>query len=106
MEDPKGHAMATRLDALMETLRSIEAEIEAELTRRREELRFRIENRKVIFEQDVRRIHRAIKVRATRYFIEANPLVVLSAGDLLADRADRARRYLGDDLSGGLFSDL
>jgi hypothetical protein len=31
------------------------------------------------FEQDVTRIHRAIKARASRYFIEANPLIVLSA---------------------------
>ena len=71
--------MATQLDALMEKLRSVEAEIEAELTRRREALRFRFENRRIVFEQDVRRMHRAIKVRATRYFIDAHPLIVLSA---------------------------
>ena len=53
--------MTAQLDALMEKLRSVEAEIETELTKRREELRFRIENRKVIFEQDVQRLHRAIK---------------------------------------------
>jgi hypothetical protein len=34
--------MTTPLDALMEKLRSVEAEIEAELTKRREELRFHI----------------------------------------------------------------
>ena len=71
--------MPTQLDALMEKLRSVESEIEAELTKRREELRFRIENRKIIFEQDVKRLHRAIKVRSSRYFIDANPLIVLTA---------------------------
>ena len=71
--------MPAQLDALMEKLRSVESEIEAELTRRREELRFRIENRKIVFEQDVKRIHRAIKIRSSRYFIDANPLIVLSA---------------------------
>ena len=63
----------------MEKLRSIEAEIEAELTKRREELRFRIENRRIIFEQEVKRLHRALKVRSARYFIDAHPLIVLTA---------------------------
>jgi hypothetical protein len=71
--------MPAQLDALMDKLRSVESEIEAELTRRREELRFRIENRRIIFEQDVKRIHQAIKTRSSRYFIDANPLIVLSA---------------------------
>jgi hypothetical protein len=71
--------MATQIDMLMEKLRSVEAEIEAELTKRREELRFRIENRRVVFEQEVRRIHLAIKTRASRYLIDANPLIVLTA---------------------------
>ena len=70
--------MTVQLDLLMERLRSVEAEIEVELAKRREELRFRIENRKIVFEQEVRRIHRAIKTRVTRYLIEANPLVVLT----------------------------
>jgi hypothetical protein len=71
--------MATLLDALMEKLRSVESEIEAELTKRREELRFRVEKRRVIFEQDVKRLHLAIKTRSSSYFIDANPLIVLSA---------------------------
>jgi hypothetical protein len=71
--------MTAQFNSLMEKLRSIESEIEAELTKRREELRFRLENRRIVFEQEVLRVHRAIKVRATRYFIDANPLIVLSA---------------------------
>jgi hypothetical protein len=71
--------MAAHLDLLTAKLRSVEAEIETELTKRREQLRFRIENRRVVFEQDVKRLHRAIKVRSTRYFIDANPWIVLTA---------------------------
>ena len=71
--------MTAPLDVLLEKLKSVESEIEAELTRRREALRFRIENRKIIFEQDVKRLHRAIKIRSSRYFIDANPLIVLTA---------------------------
>jgi hypothetical protein len=71
--------MATQLDELMEKLRSVEAEIETELTKRREELRFRIENRRIVFEEEVLRVQRAIRTRASRYLLDANPLMILSA---------------------------
>ena len=71
--------MTAHLDLLTAKLRSVEAEIETELAKRREQLRFRIESGRVVFEQDVKRLHRAIKVRSTRYFIDANPWIVLTA---------------------------
>jgi hypothetical protein len=71
--------MTTPLDTLMDKLRSVEAEIEVELTKRREELRYRLENRRIVFAQEVLRIHREIKTRASRYLFEANPLMILSA---------------------------
>ena len=77
--DRRDQAMTTQLDELMEKLRSVEAEIETELAKRREELRFRIENRRIVFEKEVLRIHREIKTRASRYLLDASPLIVLSA---------------------------
>ena len=77
--DPKGPDMTAQLDELTAKLRSVEAEIEAELAKRREELRFHLENRRIIFEKEVLRIHRELKTRATRYLIDANPLMILSA---------------------------
>jgi hypothetical protein len=79
--DPAGKdsMMTASLDLLMEKLRSVESEIETELSKRREELRFRIEKHKIVFEQGVKRFHRTIKVRSARYFIDANPWIVLSA---------------------------
>jgi hypothetical protein len=71
--------MTAQLDELMAKLRSVEAEIEAELAKRREELRFHLENRRIVFEQEVLRIHREIRTRVSRYLIEANPLIVLTA---------------------------
>ena len=71
--------MTSQLAVLMDKMRSVEAEIEAELARRREEMRFSFEKRRIVFEQKALRIHRAIKTRASRYFIEANPLIVLTA---------------------------
>jgi len=71
--------MTAHLDVLTEKLRSVQADIEAELTRRREELRFHLENRRIVFEKEVLRIHREIKTRASRYLIDANPLMILTA---------------------------
>ena len=71
--------MTAALDDLMEKLRSVEAEIESELARRREELRFRIENRRIVFEKEVLRIYRELKTRATKYLLDANPLMILTS---------------------------
>jgi hypothetical protein len=72
-------SMTTQLDDLMAKLREVQTEIEVELAKRREELRFHLENRKIVFEQEVLRIHREIKTRVSRYLIDANPLMILSA---------------------------
>jgi hypothetical protein len=71
--------MTTQLDTLMEKLRGVEAEIEVELAKRREELRFHFEKRRIVFEQEVARLHKELKTRLSRYIIEANPLTVLTA---------------------------
>jgi hypothetical protein len=71
--------MPSNLTALMQKMRSVEAEIEAELARRREEMRFRFEKRKIVFEREALRLHQAIKTRASRYLVDADPLIVLSA---------------------------
>ena len=75
----KDQTMTAQLDVLTEKLRSVQAEIEAELAKRREELRFHLENRRIVFEKEVLRIHHEIKTRASRYLIDANPLMILTA---------------------------
>jgi hypothetical protein len=45
----KGKPMISKLAVLMEKMRSVEAEIEVELTKRQEELRFRFEKRRIVF---------------------------------------------------------
>jgi hypothetical protein len=71
--------MPPQIDILMEKLRVVEAEIEAELAKHREALRYHIENRRIVFEQDVKRLHRAIKTRVSRYLLDANRWIVLTA---------------------------
>jgi hypothetical protein len=75
----KDQTMTAQLDVLTEKLRSVQAEIEAELAKRREKLRFHLENRRIVFEKEVLRIHHEIKTRASRYLIDANPLMIMTA---------------------------
>jgi hypothetical protein len=71
--------MASQIDVLMEKLREIQDQIEVELAKRREALRFHIENRRIVFEAEVLRVQREIKTRLSRYIRDANPLIVLTA---------------------------
>ena len=68
-----------QLAELMEKMKAVEAEIETELSRRREELRFRFEHRRIVFEHDIEALQRAIKVGAAKYLFSANPLILLTA---------------------------
>jgi hypothetical protein len=75
----KDVGMATQLDDLVEKLRSVEAEIEVELAKRREGLRYHLESRKIVFEQEALRLQREIKVALARYLAEANPKIAMSS---------------------------
>ena len=69
--------MTSQLDLLTEKLRAVEAEIEVEMTKRREALRFHIENRKIVFEKELLDLQRQIKTRLSRYLLDAHPLIIL-----------------------------
>ena len=71
--------MNRQISELIESIRELEDELEIELAKRREELRFKIIGRKVRFEQEILEQHRALKTRLSRYIVEARPLVVLTA---------------------------
>jgi hypothetical protein len=71
--------MAAQLDDLVEKLRSVEAEIEVEMAKRREGLRYHLESQKIVFEQEALRLQREIKVALARYLAEANPKIAMSS---------------------------
>lgn len=71
--------MNPQIAELVTRIRSIEDELEAELARQREAFEFHIENRRVVFEEQIARHHRELKVRLRRYLAEARPLSVITA---------------------------
>ncbi len=71
--------MSARTSDLIAKIRSLEAELDAEIAKRRAELRFGIERGRAIFEQEILRRHRELRTSLTRYLLNARPLVVLTA---------------------------
>jgi len=71
--------MNPHIAALTDKIRALETELEAELAKRRAELRVGLEHGRAVFEEEILRRHRELKVRLTAYVLGARPLVILTA---------------------------
>lgn len=71
--------MSTRLDELLEEIRDLEAHVQEELARRREQFRYRVVRRKVIFERELAELHRKYAGSVLAYLFTASLLNVLTA---------------------------
>ena len=71
--------MNPQIAALIERIKSLEAELDAELAKRRADLRIGLEHGRVIFEQELLRRHRELQVKLSTYLLNARPLVILTA---------------------------
>ena len=71
--------MANRIDELIEEIRKLEEELEAEFKRKREEFHFIVEQRRVRFAEEVMRLQQQLKTGLFRYLTRAHPLNILTA---------------------------
>lgn len=71
--------MTDQINALMEKIRGLEAELDAELAQRRIDLHVGMEKGRIFFEQEILRRHRELRTRLSTYIVNAPPLVVLTA---------------------------
>ena len=71
--------MTPSIAALIEKIQALEGELDAELAKRRAELRVGLEHGRVAFEEELLRRHRALRQKLLPYLFGANPLVVLTA---------------------------
>jgi hypothetical protein len=71
--------MNSDIAAIVERIKALEQDLEAEFAKRRAALRYAVVNRRVVFEQEVVRRHRELKFKLLRYMLEARPLAVLTA---------------------------
>ena len=63
--------MTPQISELIERIRGLEEELELELAKKRDELRFSLENRKALFENEVLLQHRKLKTGLLRYILHA-----------------------------------
>ena len=71
--------MRPEIHELLDRIRILEEELDLELAKKREELRFSLENSKVYFEREILEQHRKLKTGLPRYLLKARPLNILSA---------------------------
>jgi hypothetical protein len=71
--------MSESLDNLIRKIRTLERELEEELSRARVSIQYRLEHGRVVFEEEVIRQHRKFKAGLWRYIIGARPLIALTA---------------------------
>jgi hypothetical protein len=71
--------MTANITTLTDEIAALEAELEAELAKRRADLRVGLEKGKAIFDEEILRRHRELHTKLSRYILNAHPLVVLTA---------------------------
>jgi hypothetical protein len=71
--------MTPQIAELIEKIRHLESELDAELAKRRAELRIGLEHGRVAFEEELLRRHRELRSKLLPYLFGANPLVMLTS---------------------------
>jgi hypothetical protein len=71
--------MNPHVAALIEKISALESELDAELAKRRAELKVGLERGRAEFEEEILRRHRELRTRLLPYFLGARPLVILTA---------------------------
>ena len=69
--------MTPQIAALIEKIRALEGELDAELAKRRAELRIGLEHGRIAFEEELLRRHRELRRKLLPYLLGASPLVIL-----------------------------
>jgi hypothetical protein len=64
---------------LIGKIQNLQAELDAELAKRRADLRFGLERGRAVFEAEILRRHRELRTRLSTYVLRARPLVILTA---------------------------
>jgi len=71
--------MNSKINELISKILHLERQLEVELAKRRAELNFGLERGRIVFEQEVARRHRELRVSLGRYLLKARFSVVITA---------------------------
>lgn len=71
--------MNPQIAALLDRIKALESELDAEMARQRAKLQVGLERGRIVFEQELLRRHRELQVSLVRYITHARLLVVITA---------------------------
>ncbi len=71
--------MNANVTRLIAHIKSLQTELDAELAILRTNLQYRLEGKRAVFEAEILKAHRALRVGAAKYITNASPLIVLTA---------------------------
>lgn len=71
--------MGTRLNDLLREIRALELDVQDELKRREETLKYKIRKRRVVFEEEIGELHKKMSSSILPYLMRASLLNVMSA---------------------------
>lgn len=71
--------MPTTPETLLQRIRALQDEFEVELAKRRTAFRYTLENGRVVWEEEARRQHRALRIRLLTFLRRTRPLTVITA---------------------------
>lgn len=70
--------MTTRLNEILDEIRELETKVQQEMKRKEEELKYKVTEGKVIFEQEILKLHQKIASSLLFYVVNAPILTILS----------------------------
>jgi len=71
--------MSENIDRLLGQIKTLEGELEAEFAIRRAKLKYKLQGSRAVFEEEILRAHRAMRVGLAKYVANASLLIVLTA---------------------------
>lgn len=69
----------TRLDQLTAQIEALESQVEAEISVQRANLRYGLEKGRIVFDEEIVRRHKELRIGLLAYLGQAGPLVILTA---------------------------
>jgi hypothetical protein len=70
--------MDTKLQALIEAIKKLEQELAQEFQKKQAEFSYKVQGKKIRFDQEIRKQHKLIATRISRYLKEAEPQNILT----------------------------
>ncbi len=71
--------MSENIDRLNAHIKLLQSELEAEFAIRRAKLRYTLQGKRAVFEEEILRAHRELRVGLAKYVFNANLLTVITA---------------------------